>query len=173
MILGVVTVAFFVMTGAAQQRPQQPPKRPDETKMVAQRTSDMVKTYGLNKLQAAKLLTLNKKYPHVAMGPGGPGGRPPGNPPKDGQRPSMPKDGKQASKNDGMPPKGKGGTPPPTAGNRPPEPLKDGHGPGGKCGLEAELKAYRAQLAKIMTATQYKKYMADEKKNRSQPPRKK
>jgi len=166
LLIGMAALACFAVPGMAQQKAQKaPPARPDETKMVQQRTNEMVKTYGLTKAQATKLLALNKKYPRVAMRPGAPGagGVPPkGQPPRDGKQ--SPKDGKQSPKGDMQPPKD---------GKRPPEPPKDGRGQAGKGGPEAEQKAYNAQLAKIMTAAQYKKYQADEKKNRPQPPRKK
>ena len=86
-----LTIAALALTlGAyAQENGQrQRGERPDEATMVKMRTERMVKELGLDATQEAKLLELNQKYPHVMMGPGGPGrdghgGPGMGRPPKD------------------------------------------------------------------------------------------
>ena len=117
--------------------------------MVKHRTDETVKRYNLNDKQAKQLLELNNKYADK-MGPRPPhhghkGG--PGRPPKDkkdakGQRPEPPKDGKR------------------------PTPPQDGKRQEHRKQMEETMKAYDAELQKIMTAEQFKSYQADMKKRR-------
>ena len=124
--------------------------KPDKQEMVKHRTDETVKRYNLNDKQAKQLLELNTKYADK-MGQRGPrhpghhGG--PGRPPKDGkdmkgQRPEPPKDGER------------------------PEPPKDDKRMERHQEMEATMKAYDAELQKIMTTDQFKSYQADRKADR-------
>ena len=133
-------------------------KKPDKTEMVKHRTDKMVKRYQLNDKQAKQLFDLNTKFadkmrpmggPHHHGPKGGPG-RPPqagpdgkGDrpaPPKDGQRPEPPKDGKHMGHH------------------------KDGDHKAHRQQMEETMKAYNAELEKIMTPDQFKAYQADMQK---------
>jgi len=138
--------AVLMSTSAVAQeekQDQRPEKKFDKTEMVKHRTDKTVKRYSLNDQQAKQLLELNNKYADkMAMrGPRhhhhGPEGAP-GRPPKD--RPF-------------------------TKGERP-EPPKDGqHVERHKQRMET-MKAYDAELQKIMTPEQYQAYKADREKHR-------
>lgn len=145
MILTLMAAAVVGMTAFAQEKKecQCPDQKFDKTEMVKHRTDEAVKRYNLNDKQAKQLLELNNKYADK-MGPRPPhhghkGG--PGRPPKDnkdakGQRPEPPKDGQHGKHH-------------------------EHHQK-----MEETMKAYDAELQKIMTAEQFKSYQADMKKRR-------
>lgn len=151
MILTLMAAAVVGTTAFAQEKKecQCPDQKFDKTEMVKHRTDETVKRYNLNDKQAKQLLELNNKYADK-MGPRPPhhghkGG--PGRPPKDkkdakGQRPEPPKDGKR------------------------PTPPQDGKRQEHRKQMEETMKAYDAELQKIMTAEQFKSYQADMKKRR-------
>ena len=121
----------------------------DKTEMVKHHTDETVKRYQLNDKQAKQLLALNNKYADK-MKPQGPhrhhGHHGMGQPPKDrkdmkGKRPEPPKEGQDMK------------------GKRPERPMDD------------TMKAYEAELQKIMTPEQYKSYKVDMEKRREQGPR--
>lgn len=145
MILTLMAAAVVGTTAFAQEKKecQCPDQKFDKTEMVKHRTDEAVKRYNLNDKQAKQLLELNNKYADK-MGP-----RPPhhghkgapGRPPKDnkdakGQRPEPPKDGQHGKRH-------------------------EHHQK-----MEETMKAYDAELQKIMTAEQFKSYQADMKKRR-------
>ena len=151
MILTLMAAAVVGTTAFAQEKKecQCPDQKFDKTEMVKHRTDETVKRYNLNDKQAKQLLELNNKYADK-MGPRPPhhghkGG--PGRPPKDkkdakGQRPEPPKDGKR------------------------PTPPQDGKRQEHRKQMEETMKAYDAELQKIMTDEQFKSYQADMKKRR-------
>lgn len=152
MILTLMAVAVVGTAAFAQEKKecQCQDQKFDKTEMVKHRTDETVKRYNLNDKQAKQLLELNNKYADK-MGPRPPhhghkGG--PGRPPKDnkkdakGQRPEPPKDGKR------------------------PTPPQDGKRQEHRKQMEETMKAYDAELQKIMTAEQFKSYQADMKKRR-------
>lgn len=145
LMMTMVAAVLMSATATAQNEGQdkRPEKKFDKTEMIKHRTDEMVKRYQLNDKQAKQLLDLNTKYadkmrPHGGPHHHGPKGGP-GRPPKDG------KDVK---------------------GQRP-EPPKDGKGPkADRQQMEETMKAYDAELQKIMTADQFKAYQADMQKRR-------
>ena len=146
-MITLMAAALMSTSAIAQEEKQgkRPEKKFDKTEMVKHRTDETVKRYSLNDQQAKQLLDLNNKYADK-MGPrggrhhhhGGPEGRP-GRPPKDDAK---------------------------AKGERP-EPPKDGQRGGGerRKQMEETMKAYDAELQKIMTPEQYKAYQADRKKH--------
>ena len=144
--------ALLVGTSAMaqeEQNNQRPPRKFDKTEMVKHRTDETVSRYKLNDKQAKQLLELNNKYADK-MGPRGHRHGQPGA----GRPPMPPKDMK---------------------GKRPEPPKDDAKMQERHKEMEATMKAYDAELQKIMTADQYKSYQADQKKmrERRQEPRKK
>ena len=139
--------ALLIATSAMAQEEKNEARQPrkfDKTEMVKHRTNETVSRYKLSDKQAKQLLELNTKYADK-MGPRGP--HHPGHPghPGAGRPPMPPKDAKA---------------------NRPPMPPKDDskmkeH----RKEMEKNMKAYDAELKKIMTAEQYKSYQ-DDMKNR-------
>ncbi len=145
-VMITLMAAVLMSTQAIAQEEKEgkrPEKKFDKTEMVKHRTDETVKRYSLNDKQAKELLELNNKYADK-MGPRGgrhhhhgPEGRP--------ERP--PKDDANAK------------------GKRP-EPPKDGGQRGERRKqMEETMKAYDAELQKIMTPEQYKAYKADRKKH--------
>ena len=155
MFLTLMAAALVSTSAVAQEekQDQRPEKKFDKTEMVKHRTDDMVERYSLNDKQAKQLLELNNKYadkmgPRGGRPPRGPEGAP-GRPPKDnsdakGQRPEPPKDGQH------------------------PTPPMDGKHKELHKQMEETMKAYDAELQKIMTAEQFKSYQADMKKRHEQ-----
>lgn len=126
--------------------------------MVKHRTDRLVKDYQLNDKQAKQLLELNTKYadkmrPHHTRhhGPHGMKGQRPEPPKGDvkGERPEPPKDEKK--------------------GERPEPPKGDRQGRHKE--MNETMKAYEAELQKIMTPEQFKQYQADMKERRDKGPR--
>ena len=145
-VMMTLMAAVLMSTSAVAQEEKQdkrPEKKFDKTEMVKHRTDETVKRYSLNDKQAKQLLELNNKYADK-MGPRGP--RPhhhgpegaPGRPPKDR----------------------------PDAKGERPEPPKDGHHMEHHKQRMETMKAYDAELQKIMTADQFKAYQADREKHR-------
>ena len=143
----IMTMAAVVLMSASataqnEEQGKRPEKKFDKTEMVKKRTDEMVKRYQLNDKQAKQLLDLNTKYadkmrPHGGPRHHGPKGGP-GRPPKDGKG---------------------------AKGQRP-EPPKDGDHKARRQQMEETMKAYDAELQKIMTADQFKAYQADMQKRR-------
>ena len=144
-MITLMAAALMSTSAIAQEEKQgkRPEKKFDKTEMVKHRTDETVKRYSLNDQQAKQLFDLNNKYADK-MGPrggrhhhhGGPEGRP-GRPPKDDAK---------------------------AKGERP-EPPKDGQRGERRKQMEETMKAYDAELQKIMTPEQYKAYQADRKKH--------
>jgi Spy/CpxP family protein refolding chaperone len=137
-IVAALMVGATVNAQERQGRRQQ--MNPEE--MMKQRTERVVKQYGLNDEQAAKLLELNKKFEGKLHGGmrGGRGGQMRGG--NGGQRP----DGAR---------RGEGGRP-----ERPQmtdEQRKE---------MQANMEAYNKELAEILTPEQLKKYQDDMKNRR-------
>ena len=141
--------AVMVSTAAVAQNKddnKSPQDNNRKQEMVKHRTDRLVKDYQLNDQQARQLLELNTKYadkmrPHHPRHHGPHGMK--------GQRPE--------------PPKGdvKGERPEPPKGDRQ-DRRKE---------MDETTKAYEAELQKIMTPEQFKKYQADMQQRRDEGPR--
>ena len=141
--------AVMVSTAAVAQNKddnKSPQDNNRKQEMVKHRTDRLVKDYQLNDQQARQLLELNTKYadkmrPHHPRHHGPHGMK--------GQRPE--------------PPKGdvKGERPEPPKGDRQ-DRRKE---------MDETTKAYEAELQKIMTPEQFKKYQADMQQRRDKGPR--
>lgn len=136
--------AVMVSTAAvAQDKDSNKPSVDNNRKqeMVKHRTDKMVEDYQLNDKQAKKLLELNTEYADMMRPPHhshhGPHGM-------RGQRPEPPKDDM------------KGERPEPPKGDRQDRREK----------MMETMKAYDAELQKIMTPEQYEKYKADQQQRR-------
>ena len=145
-----LAAALMMSASALAQEDKTPGQRPerkfDKTEMAKYRTDGVVKKYNLNEKQAKELLDLNIRYAdkmggrhHGPMGP-----RPEG-------RPMPPRDGQQAM---------------PSPEGKRPELTEEQ-----KAKMEADrkqyeetMKAYDAEIQKIMTPEQYKEYKADMEK---------
>jgi len=143
MIVTMMAAMLMSMTAMAQETKteQRAPRKFDKTEMIKHRTDETVSRYKLDDKQAKKLLELNTKYADK-MGPRGPhrhGHHGAGRPP--------------------MPPKDE-------KAQRPEPPKDDKKMEEHRKEMEANMKAYDAELKKIMTADQYKSYQADQKKMR-------
>ena len=141
--------ALLVSTTAMsqeQENPQRPQRKFDKTEMVKHRTDETVSRYKLNDKQAKQLLELNTKYADKMMprGPHHHGHHGAGRPP--------------------MPPKD-------DKAQRPEPPKDDSKMQEHRKEMEANMKAYDAELKKILTDDQYKSYQADQKKMREKGPR--
>lgn len=154
-VMIALAAAIVMCTAAFAQDNKNPEQRPerkfDKKEMVKKRTDDAVKKYGLDDKQAQQLLDLNTKYADKMGGRGFGGPRGP--------------------RHDGKP--GKGGKGDAKEGR--PEPPRDGKRPEmtqeQKEKMEAmrkehheAMKAYDAELEKILTPDQFKKYKEDMKK---------
>ena len=148
----VMTIVAAVMfSSAAMAQDKEKGKKKEE--MIKHRTEMMVKDYNLDDKQAKQLLELNTKYADK-MRPGRhghhqgmKGDRP--EPPK-GERPEPPKDDKKCY--DCKKPSK--------------EEMKAKHKE-----REESMKAYEAELQKILTPDQYKSYQADKEKHHKKGPR--
>ena len=138
-------VAAFMICSAAYAQDNDNRKQ----EMIKHRTEQTVKDYNLNDQQAKDLLALNTKYADKMRPPRhhGPHG-------KKGERPEPPKGDKKCDCP--KPPKGdmKGDRPEPPKGD-----MKEK-----RAEMEATMKAYDAELQKIMTPEQYTRYKADMEK---------
>lgn len=168
----VLTLAATILMSSAalaqddkQIQPQRTHKRPNKTEMAQRRTEDMAQRYGLNEKQTAQLLKLNTDFAGT-LGPRHGGPRPAGGPRPDfrhkGQKPNGPEAG-------------------PGAPQMKPQPPVDGKEASGLSDVEKQraamqkfrkkmaenVKAYDAELKKIMTAEQFKQYEADKAKRRN------
>lgn len=172
-VLTLAVAVLMSMAANAQDNQQGPRhgKKFDKTEMVKHRTNEVVKKYQLNDQQAQQLLDLNMKYADK-MGPGPRGhhrhGMGPGHGPKHGKD-SLRKR-QEAPQVDG------------TTQATPQHPSKDGKRPemteeqkakmeSMRQQREADMKAYDAELQKILTPEQYKTYQADMEKQRQRGPR--
>ena len=143
-------LAAVVVSTAAVAQNKDDNKSPQDNnrkqEMVKHRTDKMVEDYQLNDQQARQLLELNTKYadkmrPHHPRHHGPHGMK--------GQRPEPPKGDK------------KGERPEPPKGDRQ-DRRKE---------MDETMKAYEAELQKIMTPEQFKKYQADMQQRRDKGPR--
>ena len=155
----IMTMAAAIMISASvtaqdnKQDGQKPERKYDKTEMVKKRTDDAVKRYGLNDKQAKQLLDLNTKYADKMRGPHrGPHHH-------GGMRP--PHDGKMDQGKDNS--------------NRPERPKMTEEQ---KAQMEKDMKqqgetmkAYDAELQKILTSEQYKKYKEDMQKRGPRGPK--
>ena len=141
--------AVMVSTAAVAQNKddnKSPQDNNRKQEMVKHRTDRLVKDYQLNDQQARQLQELNTKYadkmrPHHPHHHGPHGMK--------GQRPEPPKGDK------------KGERPEPPKGDRQ-DRRKE---------MDETMKAYEAELQKIMTPEQFKKYQADMQQRRDKGPR--
>ena len=155
MIMTLLAAVMVSTAAVAQDKDCNKPSEDNNRKqeMVKHRTDKMVEDYQLNDKQAKKLLELNTAYadkmrpPH--HGHHGPHGM-------RGQRPEPPKDEMKGERPE--PPKAdmKGERPEPPKGDRE-EHRKE---------MAETMKAYDAELKKIMTEDQFKVYQADMQKRR-------
>jgi hypothetical protein len=151
-IVAVITMSATVMA-QEENKPMRDHQRPDMKEMVKQRTSETVKTYGLNEAQAAQLLELNLQYADKIRPMGGPnhrGGR-------NGHRPHMNRNGKQQG--DTL-----------QAQRQPQRPSRE-EMEKRREEMMKNMDAYNAELQKIMTEDQFKAYQADIQKRMKNGPR--
>jgi Spy/CpxP family protein refolding chaperone len=153
--------AVMVSTAAvAQDKDSNKPSEDNNRKqeMVKHRTDQIVKDYQLSDKQAKQLLELNTKYADK-MRPRHPRHHGPHG--MKGERPEPPKGEMKGERPE--PPKGemKGELPEPPKGDRM-ERRKE---------MEETMKAYEAELQKIMTPDQFTRYQADMKARRDKGPR--
>ena len=144
-VIFTMMTALLVSTSAIAQEEkndQRPQRKFDKTEMIKHRTDETVSRYKLSDKQAKQLLELNTKYADK-MGPRGPH--------RHGHRPGA----------------GRPQMPPKDMQGQRPEPPKDGDKmKERRQEMEATMKAYDAELQKIMTSDQYKSYQEDQKKFR-------
>lgn len=163
MIMTLLAAVMVSTAAVAQDKDSNKPSMDNNRKqeMVKHRTDRMVKDYQLNDKQAKKLLALNTEYadkmrprhhgPHGHHGPQG----------MQGQRPEPPKADMKGERPE--PPKAdmKGERPEPPKGDR-----EEHHKE-----MAETMKAYDAELQKIMTKEQYEKYKADMQQRREKGPK--
>ncbi|MBR1556638.1 MAG: DUF4890 domain-containing protein [Prevotella sp.] len=144
-VIFTMMAALLVSTSAIAQEEkndQRPQRKFDKTEMIKHRTDETVSRYKLSDKQAKQLLELNTKYADK-MGPRGHH--------RHGHRPGA----------------GRPQMPPKDMKGQRPEPPKDGDKmKERRQEMEATMKAYDAELQKIMTSDQYKSYQEDQKKFR-------
>ena len=153
LIITLMAAALISATATAQKEDKCkcPEKKFDKTEMAKHRTDDMVKEYKLSDKQAKQLLELNTKYADKMRPPRHHGPKPGHGPKADekGQRPEPPK-----ANDKGQRPE------PPKDGQRPERP-KDGKHEAHHKQMQETMKAYEAELQKIMTPDQFKAYQSD------------
>ena len=142
-MMAAVVVGTSAIAQEESKNEQHPHRKFDKTEMVKHRTDETVSRYKLSDKQAKQLLELNTKYADK-MGRGPRGHHHPGHY-EAGRPPMPPKDVK---------------------GQRPEPPKDDNKMQEHRKEMEATMKAYDAELQKIMTADQFKNYQADQKKIR-------
>jgi len=145
MIVTMMAAVLVITSAMAQEdskNGQRPQRKFDKTEMIKHRTDETVSRYKLSDKQAKQLLELNTKYADK-MGPGPRGHHYPGH--HGTKRPPVPKDAK---------------------GQKPEPPKDDTKMQERRKEMEANMKAYDAELKKIMTADQFKSYQADQKEFR-------
>lgn len=142
MIVTMMAAMLMSTTAMAQetQTEQRQHRKFDKTEMIKHRTDETVSRYKLDDKQAKKLLELNTKYADK-IGPRGP------------------RHGRHGAGRPSMPPKE-------MKGERPEPPKDNSKMQERRKEMEANMKAYDAELKKIMTEDQYKSYQADQKKMR-------
>lgn len=162
-ILAMAMTLLMSGTALAQQNDNKQMRRPDPAQMAQNMTERMVKRYGLDSKQEAKLLELNKEYagkmPMMGRPRGGRPGMHGGRPGMGGKQPDM--NGKQPDMNGKQP-----GTENHDSTMTPPQrPSKEEMDKRFK-EMKADREAYNAKVKKIMTKKQYKKYTEDQEKMR-------
>ncbi len=147
MMMTLLAAVVVSMAAVAQNKDdnKSPQDNNRKQEMVKHRTDRLVKDYQLNDQQARQLLELNTKYadkmrPHHPRHHGPHGMK--------GQRPELPKGDV------------KGERPEPPKGDR------QDH----RKEMDETMKAYEAELQKIMTPEQFKKYQADMQQRRDKGP---
>ena len=158
-------------TCMAQDNSRQQRRVMDKDEMIKQRTEQMVKDYGLNEEQAAKLLQLNTEYADKLPFMAAPG-------PRDGQRPQM---GEQAPKPDSTrqaPPQHRQRPDstrqaPPQHRQHPDSARQVRLGRGERPQMDREemrknIESYQQEVEKIMTEEQFAKYKEDQHKRMRQ-----
>ncbi len=141
MFLALAAAMMMSASAMAQEAQQQQPRQMDQGEMAKMRTEQMVKDYGLNEEQAAKLLELNtefqSKMPMMGRGMRG------------GQRPQMGQGGERPQRQMGQ------------GGERPQRPQMGQGGERPRMNFEEmqkNMEAYQAGLEKIFTEEQMAKY---------------
>ena len=156
MIMALVAALTITLAASAQDdrsdnkqpRPERKEmRRMDPQQMAAMRTERAVERYGLNEQQAAQLLELNKQYAGKMMPQRGPRGQRPDS--VGGKRPM-----KSAQMGDNAQRPERNGQRPQMRGNGPRD-------------FGKQMEAYDAEIKKIFTDEQYKKYKADQEERRS------
>ncbi len=146
-------MAAMMMTGVVTaQETKKERKQISQTEMIKHRTDRMVKQYGLDDGQAAKLLELNTKYAKSLPGGGmGPRGRKGSRLDANGQQPT------------GSKPEGE------------PKDMKEGRNQKGQRPdfekMKKTMDEYDTQLKGILSDKQYQSYKADMEKMRQRGPR--
>ena len=160
-VLAIAATMLMSASAMAQDDTQARPERKgfNPEQMVQKRTDDMVKTYGLNEEQAAKVLELNKKQSEQMrsmrsarghqMRPGGP----------------------RPMKRDSLE-KGKRPQPMEREGMKRPEPreMDKGNRDDRRQEMRKRMEEYDNALKEIMTEEQYKAYKSDQEKRMKEGP---
>jgi len=149
-IAAAMMMCTNMMAQETQQQPGQQPRQFDPAEMAKNRTETMVKEYGLNEEQAQKLLELNikqsERMPMMMMGPRG-------------QRGQRPQTGDQQPRRER-----------PQTGEQPRQPRGD-RPQMSREDMQKAMEEYNAELQKIMTEEQYKKYQEAQAQRRQMGPR--
>ena len=147
-VAAILMSATVMAQDGTQQRRER--RQMDSEQMAQRQTEHMVKTYGLNEEQAAKLLELNKKS-HFQMRPEG-RQRPHMDSLQRGQRPPrMMKDSLQRGQRPMM--------------------REGGRGPQRNGDFRKQMEEYDNALKEILTEEQYKAYQTDRQKRMKDGPR--
>ena len=143
MFLALAAAMMMSASAMAQEAQQQQPRQMDMGEMAKMRTEQMVKDYGLNEEQAAKLLELNTEFQTKIpmMGRGMRGGQRGGQRAENGERPQRPQMG-QGGERPQRQQMGQGG-------ERPRMNFEE---------MQKNMEAYQAGLEKIFTEEQMAKY---------------
>ena len=155
MIMTLLAAVMVSTAAIAQDRDSNKPSEDNNRKqeMVKHRTDKMVEDYQLNDKQAKKLLALNTEYADMMRphhhGHHGPHGM-------RGQRPEPPRDDMRGERPEPPTEDMKGQRPEPPKGDRQDRREK----------MKEKMKAYDAELQKIMTPEQYEKYKTDMQQRR-------
>ena len=143
MFLALAAAMMMSASAMAQEAQQQQPRQMDMGEMAKMRTEQMVKDYGLNEEQAAKLLELNTEFQTKIpmMGRGMRGGQRGGQRAENGERPQRTQMG-QGGERPQRQQMGQGG-------ERPRMNFEE---------MQKNMEAYQAGLEKIFTEEQMAKY---------------
>ena len=146
-ILAIAAAIMMSTSVMAQDQPSRQRRQFDPAEMAKQRTEMMVREYGLNEDQSAKLLDLNTRYADkmpMMMGRGPRGGQRGQRPQTGDQRPQRPDTVRQG-------------------GERPRPQMSREE-------MQKQMEAYNAELKNIMTEEQFQKYQDDQKRRMQQRP---